>query len=316
MMTGRSSVEILAPARLHLGFLDLEGGTGRRFGSLGLALDGLATRLSMGPAASDRFLGCEADRAGHLLGRLRECLSIPPVAIEIPEAIPAHIGLGSGTQLGLALGIAACRIAGLEANAGQIGAILERGARSGIGIGAFEGGGVLLDGGRGPEGSPPPIIGRVPFPETWRVLLIRDLTRRGLSGEAERVAFARLPAFAPEQAGRLCRLAVMAFLPAVATADLASAGRAINEIQRRVGDHFAPAQGARFTSPAVARALAWLEKRGVEGVGQSSWGPTGFALLGDEASGQSLRSELDGRFPDLAFDLLRGRNRGADIRMG
>ena len=39
------SVMVEAPARLHLGFMDLNGATGRRFGSLGLALDGFSTRI-------------------------------------------------------------------------------------------------------------------------------------------------------------------------------------------------------------------------------------------------------------------------------
>ncbi|TJV01967.1 MAG: GHMP kinase, partial [Mesorhizobium sp.] len=33
-----NSVTIQVPARLHLGFLDLNGDTGRRFGSVGLPL--------------------------------------------------------------------------------------------------------------------------------------------------------------------------------------------------------------------------------------------------------------------------------------
>ncbi len=33
------AVRVIAPARLHLGFLDLNGGLGRLFGSIGLAID-------------------------------------------------------------------------------------------------------------------------------------------------------------------------------------------------------------------------------------------------------------------------------------
>ncbi|MFD0935973.1 GHMP kinase, partial [Methylobacterium trifolii] len=41
-----SAVEVEAPARLHFGFLDLHGGLGRRFGSIGLAIDAPAVRLA------------------------------------------------------------------------------------------------------------------------------------------------------------------------------------------------------------------------------------------------------------------------------
>jgi beta-ribofuranosylaminobenzene 5'-phosphate synthase len=82
-----------------------------------------------------------------------------------------------------------------------------------------------------------------------------------------------------------------------------------------VGDHFAPAQGGRFTSPAVADALAWLETEGAAGVGQSSWGPTGFALLPDAATAERLRRRLEerSRGGSLCYDVVAGRNRGAEL---
>ncbi|MGH6945016.1 MAG: beta-ribofuranosylaminobenzene 5'-phosphate synthase family protein, partial [Geminicoccaceae bacterium] len=46
----RGAVTVCAPARLHLGFLDLHGGLGRRFGSIGLTLEDIATRLRATPA--------------------------------------------------------------------------------------------------------------------------------------------------------------------------------------------------------------------------------------------------------------------------
>ncbi len=81
-----------------------------------------------------------------------------------------------------------------------------------------------------------------------------------------------------------------------------------------VGDHFAGAKGGRFTSPAVAAVLDWLRAQGVTGVGQSSWGPTGFALLGDAAQADRLRAEASQRFGNASLELrvLCGRNRGAE----
>jgi beta-RFAP synthase len=306
------SVVVEAPARLHLGFLDMEGGLGRRFGSLGVAIEEVATRIRAGHAERDRIEGPQQERALAILARLRAQLSVPPMRITIEQAIPAHAGLGSGTQLGLAVGSAANLLFGLGRGPEDLARLLERGARSGIGLGAFTQGGVLLDGGRGDEEAPPPIIGRVAFPATWRILLLLDKGRRGLSGDAERAAFAALPPFPPELAGRLCRLAVMAFLPGVALADLNRAGTAIGEIQRAVGDHFAPAQGGRFTSRKVAAALAWLEGRGHAGVGQSSWGPTGFALL-EAATADAVAADLAAAVPGLDLRLVHGRNRGAVV---
>ena len=49
---------VAAPARLHLGFLDPAATLGRRFGSVGLVLDGLDTVVEIAEADSDRFEAC------------------------------------------------------------------------------------------------------------------------------------------------------------------------------------------------------------------------------------------------------------------
>lgn len=57
-----SPICIVAPARLHLGFLDLEGGLGRRFGGLGLALNGIATKITARAADHIYVLGDPSGR--------------------------------------------------------------------------------------------------------------------------------------------------------------------------------------------------------------------------------------------------------------
>jgi beta-RFAP synthase len=313
-------VTVAAPARLHLGFLDLEGGLGRRFGSVGLTVEGIAARLRIANADTTSVSGvAEVERVGVLLTRLSQVWTLPPVRVEILETISPHAGLGSGTQLGLALGVGLARLAGRRERPRDVAALLERGARSGIGIGAFESGGFLLDGGKGVADEPPPIVSRLDWPRSWRMLLIFDETHKGLSGSAERGAFAALPPFPAAVAAANCRLVLMQLLPGIAESDLSAAGQAIAELQRTVGDHFAPAQGGRFTSAAVAEVLAWLESEGVAGLGQSSWGPTGFAFLPDAATAERLAAAAERRFghrTGLRFIVTSGRNRGADIELG
>lgn len=255
-----------------------------------------------------------------MLRHLSDLWGLPPVRVTIEEAIPPHAGLGSGTQLALALGTAVAELEGTPTPPREIARLLDRGARSGIGIGAFEQGGFILDGGRGAEGEPPPITARLPFPDAWRILLIFDRSGIGLHGSGEDGAFRRLPPYSPELAGRLCRLVLMQLLPGLATADLEAVGPAIGEIQREVGDYFAPAQQGRFVSPGVAEVLAWLEGERIAGIGQSSWGPTGFAILPDSGTGNHLQREAERRFGErhesLRFVVARGRNRGAEITAG
>src|SRR5690606_12370632 len=142
-------------------------------------------------------------------------LALPPVAIRVEEAIPPHAGLGSGTQLALAIGAGLVRLYGLDLGARAIAALTERGARSGIGVGTFEQGGFVLDGGRDPSGGTPPVLLRTEFPHAWRFILVLDAQASGLHGVDEQEAFARLPPFPAERAAHLCRLVLMRLLPAL-----------------------------------------------------------------------------------------------------
>jgi beta-RFAP synthase len=312
------AVRVEVPARLHLGFLDMEGGLGRRFGSLGLTLDGLGTELTLvrgAPAgdAADR----PAIRARGYLDRLCSALGVENrFALRLGRTIPSHSGLGSGTQLALAVGAALSAMTGRPLPPRRVASLLDRGARSGIGVGAFEQGGVILDGGKGALDEPPPVISRMALPEAWRMLLVFDDANRGLSGTAETVAFRDLPPFPANKAAYLCRLALMVGLPALAEEDVARFGAAVTELQSVVGDHFAPAQGGRFSSPDVAEVLRWLPSVGAAGVGQSSWGPTGFAIFGDAGSAERAAEDALARWrlqSNLRFIVCRGRNRGAVV---
>lgn len=311
------AVRVRAPGRLHVGFLDLGGALGRRFGGLGLTIEEPATRVRLERAEHLVARGPDSERAKAALTATAAALGIDDrVAVTVESALPPHAGLGSGTQLGLAVGVALAELQGVEVSPRAVAEILGRGRRSSIGLGAFETGGVILDGGRGERDAAPPILSRIPIPADWRILLIFDTAISGLSGSRETVAMASLPPFPEELADRLCRLAVLGALPAAAEGDAVAFGRAVGEMQRRLGDHFAKAQGGRFTSRDVADALAAIEARGTPGVGQSSWGPTGFAVFGDAIEAEETAAAMRIAFadrPNLAFAVTHGANHGAEI---
>ena len=311
-------VTVIAPARLHLGFVDLNPPTGRRFGSLGLALDTPHTVVHAVRGTTEIAHSKAQEKAERYLHALCSAIAAPDdVSVRVEEAIPEHCGLGSGTQLALAVGTAVSRLLDLNLSPFDIRQKLARGARSGVGIGAFAHGGFLVDGGHGAGTSLPPITSRVAFPEHWRVLLIFDAAFQGLSGAKEVAAFRTLPTFPETLSAHLCRLVMTRVLPGLAEASLAEFGPAITEVQRIVGDHFAPAQGGRFASSRVAEVLAWLEGRGVHCVGQSSWGPTGFAMVETEAQAQDFAREAATRWHEgnLRFVIARGRNAPASIEV-
>ncbi|EHP94072.1 beta-ribofuranosylaminobenzene 5'-phosphate synthase family [Methylorubrum extorquens DSM 13060] len=308
-----AGVRVRAPARLHFGFLDLNGGLGRRFGSIGLALDAPAVQLVARPAKRVSASGPEAERVRANLLAAAAYLDVPEaVAVEIEESIPAHAGFGSGTQLALAVAAALARLNGRPFAPADFADVLDRGNRSGVGLAAFTEGGLIVDGGRDGSGAPPPVIARLPYPGDWRVVLILDEAMTGVHGSRETEAFRDLPPFDAGQAAEICRIVLMQVLPAAATAEPNGFGAGITAIQKRIGDHFAPHQGGRFASPAVADALAAIAQAGVPGYGQSSWGPTGFALVPSQKEAETLVAGL-ARPGRLRFVIARGRNVGASV---
>ncbi|HVS26729.1 MAG TPA: beta-ribofuranosylaminobenzene 5'-phosphate synthase family protein [Burkholderiales bacterium] len=310
------SVVVEAPARLHLGFMDLNGATGRRFGSLGLTLDGFSTRIYAERAESFSVEGAQTQRVMSVLRCLQQKLGLRgAVRMAVVQAIPEHVGLGSGTQLAIAAGIAVARLYQLNFGAREIAAALGRGCRSGIGIGAFDQGGFLIDGGRQGD-EPPRITSRIAFPPQWRILLVFDLQAQGLHGAEETNAFRTLPSFPEASAAHLCRLVLMHVMPALVEANLQEFGKAVTEVQQMVGDHFAPVQGGRYASRKVSEVLAWLETQGVACLGQSSWGPTGFAVVDSETNAAALMRETEARWGQerrLRFRVCAARNHGGEV---
>ncbi len=309
------NVTVTAPARLHFGFLDLNGDLGRRFGSIGLAVGGLQTRVVLAPSGEMQVKGPDADRARRYVERFQQLLGLRGAyRIDIAQAIPGHAGLGSGTQLALALARAVREFHHLPPDTRGDAVRLGRGGRSGVGIGLFDRGGLIVDGGRWPGEGVAPVVSRMPFPEDWRIIVVLDPRHSGIHGDDERAAFAKARPFGADNAGRICRLVLMQALPALAEADLVSFATAINEIQKILGAYFAPLQGgAPFTSPAVRALLAFLEGEGACGAGQSSWGPTGFTFAETQEQAEHLvaSAKRHRRCQGLDIRICRGLNRGA-----
>jgi beta-ribofuranosylaminobenzene 5'-phosphate synthase len=323
----RPTVSVRAPGRLHLGFLDPSGMLGRRFGSLGLVIDGFETEVELSTSASLQFSAegpaerAEIERAAKLIDLLQTRSGRrEPLHVKLVQVLPAHAGLGSGTQLALALGRAFANWHRLDVTTATLAQWLDRGLRSGIGIGGFDQGGLLVDGGPGADGTPAPILSRIALPESWRALVVLDTTQRGLSGAREREAMATLPALVRMKAAEICHRVLMQVLPGAASAEFEPFAAGITHIQRLLGQHFAPAQnGSAYTSPAVGRLIEWIAARCTDrgaATGQSSWGPTGFAILPSQAQADAVVEVARSAgmiAPSLTLRIVSGRNTGASM---
>ena len=312
-----AEILVTVPARLHLGFLDLNGGLSRQFGGIGLAIDHFRTSLIIRRAKYAEVSGPESERVQQYLHTMERSLGhVGAHAVNILQTVPAHAGLGSGTQLALAVAGGVRRLHNLPLEIEDDALRLGRGARSGIGIGLFHRGGLIVDGGHGRQSRVAPIVSHLPFPEHWRILVILDLQRGGVHGHDEASAFATLAPMPEIDAAQICRLVLMKALPGLAEQDIVSFGDAIKELQIRLGNYFAQAQGGGgFTSPAVAGVLAALDAGGAHGIGQSSWGPTGFAFASSAEEAERLL-RLAREHPatkGLDIQVCSGLNRGAEI---
>jgi predicted sugar kinase len=90
-----TSVRVEAPARLHMGMLDVAGGRARRFGGLGVALTRPAAVVEASPSDDLTADGPDAARAVAVARRCRETLGLAGGAqVRVLETIPAHVVLG------------------------------------------------------------------------------------------------------------------------------------------------------------------------------------------------------------------------------
>jgi beta-RFAP synthase len=309
-------IRVQAPSRLHFGLLSLPAGDRhgqaihpvRRFGSVGLMVQEPGLRLTVEPAAAWSAEGPLADRALTFAQRFAATLlpgQVRPHRIVVDDGVAEHVGLGTGTQLGLAVGRALATASGFpEMDAIETARRIGRGERSALGIHGFARGGFLVDGGKGPATAVAPLLVRMDFPEEWRIVLTLPGWARGIHGAQEREAFRRLQeqGFPTSTTDALCRLVLLGMLPALAERDLPGFGEALHDFNARVGDAFALAQGGTYAHPRLAEMVEFLRRQGVAGVGQSSWGPTVFAVVVDEEQATALAERLRQRFALTAVE--------------
>ena len=320
-MSAEQVCRIKAPSRLHLGFIDMHGGLGRRFGSVGVTLVSPCLELSLRPAAALEVTGKSTDEgcarvraaAEHFLQAHQD---IGAARIEVHAAIPEHQGFGSGTQTALAVAHGLARLSKVQLASREIMRAAGRGRRSGVGVAAFEFGGLVVDGGKGSSEAPPPLLARFALPQAWRVMLITDNSADGVHGAAETGAFDQLPTFSSSCAGYLSRVVLMELLPGAKEGDFSAFADATTRLQDCIGDYFAAVQKGRYASVKVGRVLEHLRTCGVKGIGQSSWGPTGFAFAADEEHARQLLEMAAQASPDgasLGLEIVRMANAGAEI---
>lgn len=316
-------ITVRTGCRLHFGLLANQPQSGRSFGGAGLMIDSVGSTVVVRQDEADFRIAdssvCRGRVEEFVTAYLQACPEdVRPsgFVVDVEEAVPQHVGLGSGTQLGMAIAQAlSLWTRDCAADAPTLGGRVGRGGRSALGIYGFSQGGFLVDGGKLRPAGVAPLVARVDFPANWRIVLATPKEDAGLSGDAEVRAFSQLPPMPVSITAELCRILLMELLPSVVEADFDRCGESLFCFGRTVGEYFRPAQGGVFASRRMEDLCGHLRRLGVRGVGQTSWGPTLFVLCRHDAAAQSLVADLAGesRWKDCVFRIAAPLNGGAKV---
>jgi beta-ribofuranosylaminobenzene 5'-phosphate synthase len=311
-------IQVKTPARLHMGLIDMNGDLGRMFGGLGVGIDHPNVIVQAQNAADFSLTGQEVELANVLANRFFSTYHVQPnVHLNVVETIPSHVGLGSGTQLSIAIAVALAKVFNIKASVPELAVAMGRARRTSVGTSIFQTGGFVVDGGKNLKtNSFPPLLYRQPFPMEWRFIVAIPNQKQGLSNSQENHAFDKLTPMPAADAAQICRLIMLKLLPAIAEHDIENFGEALTKIQILTGNHFAQAQGGTYSSPVAANCIEFMKKAGAYGVGQSSWGPALYGVVKQEDAKQMLskvKTYLRKGTGGQAF-IAKANNKGAIIK--
>jgi beta-RFAP synthase len=211
-----------------------------------------------------------------------------PFQVLVEQCPEEHTGLGVGTALGLAVARSlAVAMGQTMLPAAELAVSVGRGLRSAVGVHGFERGGLIVEAGKSPGEAVSPLAEHVSLPDAWRVVLFTPGAPTRWHGEQERRVFSQT---ASTQTDVLLQLAEQSIVPAARAANLTAFGDAVHEFNRLAGEPFVTAQGGTYCSGEAAQLVSALREAGVHCVGQSSWGPTIFAVVESSAAAQALRA--------------------------
>jgi beta-ribofuranosylaminobenzene 5'-phosphate synthase len=290
---------IKTPSRLHLTLIDLNGSVGRIDGGVGLTIENPNFILRSEIQDSGIEINFEnkiynkkikdeySDKIGNAAKKMVEYLKIQNgYNFLVKEIYPPHSGLGSGTQISLAVGKSILNLNNMDMKSSQIAKIVGRGGTSGIGVIAFDYGGLIIDGGHrinekpdflpssASYASPAPLIARYDFPEEWKIIVAIPHVPAGASGSKEVNIFQNYCPIPLKEVQKLSHVMLMKMMPAIVEEDISSFGDSINQIQN-IG--FKKIE-LELQHPLVHNLIKNMSLAGACGVGMSSFGPTVYAF--------------------------------------
>ncbi len=303
--------------RVHLGFYRPCAAGGWVLGGLGVAVDGVGFRVSAERAETLIVEGCDVDRLRAAAEAAARSFGLSGLRVRAEACIPRHVGLGSTTQLWLAVHAAAAVLAGRSVEEAVRAA--GRSRLSGVGVGVFLWGGLVAD--TGLRGGRPGTVAPMtwtPLPRGWTILAVLPRVEgwRVEEGAAEEAAVLQAVLHAPGRAcGRAMEALVSKVYPGAASGDFNLFAEGLEDIEAATAAAFSGSQpGGAYCCRETMLAAEELRRAGGRAVGQSSWGPLAYAWYPSPGEAGDAAELLKRRLPrGWRLLLLRPRPRGARV---
>ncbi len=313
----RRAVSVTTGSRLHFGLLRPVA----PFGGLGVMIDSPETMVVAEP--STRF-DCHVESGIHedTVSRVVQIAqrfaasvgmqTLPAVRVTVKARPEAHFGLGSGTQLSMAVAESVAASYSQCYSPERLARdIAGRGHRSAVGIHGYFRGGLIFENSSDQASAIQrrlnPIHARLEVPVDWRVVLFRPCSDVAtVSGDCEQENFVQTSSAPRESCQRLVAIAQNELLPAVNACDFGGFADAVQRFNHASGLLFEAVQGGPYNGSEITWLVNELCSRGAVGVGQSSWGPSVFSWFESESLAQEFVAELPDGFAECL--VTRARN--------
>ena len=332
-------LQILTPSRIHATLIDMNGSLGRIDGSVGFTLanpgwkiifetiDDDALKINLPPQFEGNYV---EDLVYDILQQYNMSAETASMKISVLETISRHIGLGSKTQLALALADGISRLLKLEGtplSKEVLASVVKRGGTSGIGVTSYFNGGFIIDGGHdygeGKEkysflpssasnAAPAPVLFRDELPEEWRFVIAIPSLIQGAHDAEEVKIFKECCPVPLNDVEKLAHIILMKMMPAVKRKNFDDICDCVNFFQT-IGfkKNEIDLRGQLYRN-----IITTWQEAGAPCAGMSSFGPALYTLAKDVDQANDLKRIIDDIMNEqggLSF-VTRMQNSGASIK--
>jgi len=306
-------IRITAPCRIHLSLIDENGYTGRVDGGIGLMLDKPNVVFEATNSAKEfqieahRYYRESIEVINEKASKIFKILNInnKNFHFNLKRYYPSHVGLGSKTQLSLAIATAISKLKNFDMSTKELTKLVERGGTSGIGWRGFETGGFILDGGhefgKGKEketflpssasnsANPALTIFRYNIPENWRFVLVIPNVKKGAYGDEEVSIFQKYAPIPKDEVNEVSHQILMKLIPGILKNNLECFGEGLKRIQN-IG--FKKIE-VSLQHEVVKELLAFFGEQKIKAYGMSSFGPSVIGIVESDAEAKKLRKSVE-----------------------